>query len=69
MSMKRYTIKNPGVADTYRCPVRDGQEVSVKNAFDILSVFGSLVDRLGRYEDTGLEPEEIIEIKRTHKIK
>ena len=56
--MKRYTIKNPD-RKTYRCPIKEGQEVAVKNAKDILCIFGDSIDRLGRYEDTGLEPEEI----------
>lgn len=41
--------------------------VSDENCFDVWSVpkkfMGDAIDRLAAYEDTGLEPEEIIELK------
>lgn len=62
--MNRLTRENPNLAEGhYRCTINSGQEVSIKNFRDNPCIFGTVVDLLGRYEDTGLTPKEIMEMK------
>lgn len=62
--MERMTRENPGLAEGhYRCPINSGQEISIKNFHNNSCIFGSAIDLLGRYEDTGLTPREIMELK------
>lgn len=54
---KRLTRKNPNV-NTYRLPLMTNSGFRAENQGGQLTLFGDLVDKLGRYEDLG-EPEEL----------
>ena len=62
--MNRLTRENPNLAEGhYRCTINSGQEVSIRNFGNNPCIFGSAIDLLGHYEDTGLTPREIMDMK------
>lgn len=60
---KRLTVKNPD-KKTYRATVKDKELIKELETKLLKSYTGPLIDRLGAYEDTGLEPEEIEKLKK-----
>lgn len=59
--MQRMTVKNPN-ANTYRVPVEKLDTFRIESAGLNTAFMGTMVDKLGKYEDIGLTPEEIKEI-------
>ncbi|PHV69228.1 hypothetical protein CS063_16945 [Sporanaerobium hydrogeniformans] len=52
------TIVNPH-GESYRVPLERAGAFKVENMGISIGITGAMVDKLGRYEDTGLTPEEI----------
>lgn len=63
VTAKKMTRKNPNV-DTYRLPITDNGSIRIDGYGRSMAVFGDAIDKLGKYEDTGLTPEEIQELKK-----
>lgn len=60
MKAERLTVKNPdGV--TYRLPLSNGPSFRQEWQYDQTVLFGTMVDKLGAYEDLGT-PEEFREL-------
>ncbi len=52
MDIRRMTIKNSN--DTgYRAPLRNHEKIRIDHNEEIITVFGDVIDRLGKYEDLG----------------
>ena len=63
MTSKKMTRKNPNV-DTYRLPLSDNGSIRIDGYGHSMAVFGDAIDKLGKYEDTGLTPEEVLKLKK-----
>lgn len=56
--MQRITIKNAG-GSTYRVAIEKAGNFSIESLGMNVAFRGNIIDKLGRYEDLGLEPEEL----------
>lgn len=63
MTSKKMTRKNPNV-DTYRLPLSDNGSIRIDGYGHSMAVFGDAIDKLGKYEDTGLTPEKVLKLKK-----
>lgn len=63
VTSKKMTRKNPNV-DTYRLPLSDNGSIRIDGYGHSMAVFGDAIDKLGKYEDTGLTPEEVLKLKK-----
>lgn len=58
--MERMTIINPNKS-TYRAPIERIDTFRIESNGLNIAIMGAMVDKLGKYEDLGLTPEEIKE--------
>lgn len=56
--MERMTIKNPS-GQGYRLPISRSGTWHIKNDGRFSDIFGDPINRLGEYEDLGMDPDEI----------
>ena len=59
--VQRMTISNPN-SSTYRIPIEKVDLFRVESTGLNTAFMGTMIDRLGKYEDLGLTPEEIKEM-------
>ena len=64
---ERMTVKNPN--GTYRIPIHRAGEFIIESIGQSMAIRGQLVDRLGKYEEIGLSPEEIERMVKNGNIK
>lgn len=62
-----FTRKNPN--GTYRIPLNTDHEIRILSDRMNVALHGDIVDRLGAYEATGLEPEELVWLTKLSKDK
>lgn len=56
--MNRMTLKNPS-DNGYRLPFSRSGEWRMENKGQFSDIYGDPINRLGQYEDLGMEPDEI----------
>lgn len=66
--MERMTIVNPNNS-TYRAPIERIETFRIESNGLNIAIMGAMVDKLGKYEDIGLTPEEIKERIKNEKSK
>lgn len=66
--MERITLLNPN-GHSYRAPIERVEEFRLEANGINVAMFGKIVDKLGQYEDLGLEPKEIEKILQEKKEK